>query len=316
MSEFNCHICLSKLSLRQVSRPHMRPLLLQPHASRTFSEQTPYARTAARPISGGALLPDLPGKTSRATCARCRRGHRAHGRRREGQSVRTAQLKLRQVAKEMQEREEATAELLAALATEIGGPKKQLEGMDELHSGASLVITAEDGIAKIRAMFHELGIPREEGDRRTIVLGLPWRFEGPLAHETAYLCHCSGITSKPKTTHQNITTILDVIQPFFLRLGQRHRPQLYASIPDLPICALAILLHLPFTRFKILFVVIVPPVLVVLTRYPAAEKCDLSSLKYMLCGAALGAEVVKQVKGPAPGKAAAWCNNFARIWSH
>jgi acyl-coenzyme A synthetase/AMP-(fatty) acid ligase len=100
-------------------------------------------------------------------------------------------------------------------------------------SGASLVFTAEGGIANVRAMFARLGIAQDEGDRRTIVMGrdLSWaggpavtldpecrglltlpdllikgklereeQFEGPLAHETAYLCYSSGTTGKPKVT--------------------------------------------------------------------------------------------------------------------
>ncbi|KAF8216681.1 AMP binding protein [Mycena galopus ATCC 62051] len=198
-------------------------------------------------------------------------------------------------------------------------------------SGAGLVITAENGIDKVRAMFHELGIPRHEGDRRTIVLGcdLRWagklereeEFEGTaLAQETVYLCYSSGTTGKPKgveTTHQNLTTVLDVVRPFFLDIRSGNGTTL-CCIPFFHIYGLVLLLHLPFTlgwsvviqsqfepskfcaaieRFKIPFTFIVPPVLVVLARHPVVDNYDLSSLEYMLSSAApLGADLVKQVK--------------------
>ncbi|KAJ7665922.1 AMP binding protein [Mycena polygramma] len=217
-------------------------------------------------------------------------------------------------------------------------------------SGANLLITAEDGIDTVRAMFAELGIERDEGDRRTVVLphDLRWaggpsaalrpeccglltltdllvrgkleqeeQFEGALAHETVYLCYSSGTTGKPKgveTTHQNMTTILDVVMPIF-----RLEPNTILGIlPFYHLYGTALLLHLPFIlgwplviqsqfepfqfcgaieRFKVTFAFVVPPVLVVLSRHPAVDKCDLSSLKYMFCAAApLGAELVKQVK--------------------
>lgn len=80
-------------------------------------------------------------------------------------------------------------------------------------------------------MFSELGITKEEADKRTVVLGsdLRWaggpgavgnpdtvgllkmedllsrgameheeKFEGSQAHETVYLCYSSGTTGKPK----------------------------------------------------------------------------------------------------------------------
>ncbi|KAJ7359705.1 AMP binding protein [Mycena albidolilacea] len=220
-------------------------------------------------------------------------------------------------------------------------------------SGASLVITAEDGIETVRTMFSELGIPRDEGDRRTVVLGrdLRWaggpaapglpgcrglvtlpdllvrgklqreeRFEGALAHETVYLCYSSGTTGKPKgveTTHQNMTTILDVMRPFFLS-GQSGNRTAIAFLPFYHQYGLCLLLHSPFTlgwsviiqpkfepdqfcatieRFKPSFAFVVPPVLVILAQHPAVDKYDLSSVEYMLSAAApLGADLVEQVK--------------------
>lgn len=100
-------------------------------------------------------------------------------------------------------------------------------------SRAKLVITTEDGIKTVRAMFAELGVSRRDGDKRTIVVGpdLRWaggpsakpspdaaglltmedllkggkldqeeKFDGPLSNETAYLCYSSGTTGKPKAS--------------------------------------------------------------------------------------------------------------------
>ena len=98
-------------------------------------------------------------------------------------------------------------------------------------SGAGLIITADDGIATVRAMFQELGISRTKADERTVLIGrdLRWadgpmaalrpechglvtlpdslvlgklqkeeQFKGALAHETVFICYSSGTTGKPK----------------------------------------------------------------------------------------------------------------------
>ncbi|KAJ6487698.1 AMP binding protein [Mycena sanguinolenta] len=219
-------------------------------------------------------------------------------------------------------------------------------------SGASVVITSEDGIGTVRTMFLELGIAQDEGDRRTIVLGhdLRWaggppaalnpecrglvtlpdllargklekeeQFDGGLAHETVYLCYSSGTTGKPKgveTTHQNMTTILDVVRPFFLEV--QGNGTALGFLPCFHLYGLLVVLHLPLImgwsmiiqsqfepvqfcatieRFKIPLAFIVPPVLVVLARHPAVDEYDVSSLEYMLSAAApLGADLVQQVK--------------------
>ncbi|KAJ6449638.1 hypothetical protein DFH09DRAFT_1118520, partial [Mycena vulgaris] len=98
-------------------------------------------------------------------------------------------------------------------------------------SGAKLILTSEEGLDVVRAMFSKSGISKEDAERRIIVLGsdLRWangpsaaqipaaagllrmedllgkgklsqeeKFEGPLANETVYLCYSSGTTGKPK----------------------------------------------------------------------------------------------------------------------
>ncbi|KAJ7185860.1 AMP binding protein [Mycena filopes] len=219
-------------------------------------------------------------------------------------------------------------------------------------SGSKLLVTAEDGIDIVRAMFAELGVSREEGDARTVVVGrdLRWAggpaappkpscsglltlsdlltrgelereelFEGPLAHETVYLCYSSGTTGNPKgveTTHQNMTTIMDIVRDEFPKLSGNETA--LGILPFYHIYGNALLIHLPFTlgwtvliqpqfepvqfcatieKFRVSFAFIVPPVLIVLARHPAVDEFDLSSLEYMLSAAApLGADLVKQVK--------------------
>ncbi|KAF7351415.1 4-coumarate--CoA ligase-like 7 [Mycena sanguinolenta] len=220
------------------------------------------------------------------------------------------------------------------------------------NSGAGVVITSEDGIGTVRTMFQQLGIAQDEGDRRTVVLGrdLRWaggpaaalnpecwglltlpdllsrgklkkeeQFEGELAHETVYLCYSSGTTGKPKgveTTHQNMTTNLDIVRPFFLEV--QGNGTVLSILPWFHCYGLLVILHLPLIlgwsiiiqpqfepvqfcatieRFKIPLAFIVPPVLVILAQHSAVDEYDLSSLEYMLSAAApLGADLVHQVK--------------------
>jgi acyl-coenzyme A synthetase/AMP-(fatty) acid ligase len=98
-------------------------------------------------------------------------------------------------------------------------------------SRAKLVLTAEEGLSTVRAMFAELGLSKVEAEKRIVVLGsdLRWAggpaatlspdavgllslddllvrgtmdkeetFEGAAANETVYLCYSSGTTGKPK----------------------------------------------------------------------------------------------------------------------
>ncbi|KAJ6582989.1 AMP binding protein [Mycena vulgaris] len=145
------------------------------------------------------------------------------------------------------------------------------------------------------------------------------KFDGALSNETTYLCYSSGTTGKPKgveTTHLNVIALLSIVPVNF----PPTNPQdvMLAILPFYHIYALTQVLHLPLTaglpvviqqrfepvefcanieKYKISYSLIVPPILVVLARHPAAEKYDLSSLRYMCSGAApLGKDLVHQVK--------------------
>ncbi|KAJ6495728.1 AMP binding protein [Mycena vitilis] len=220
-------------------------------------------------------------------------------------------------------------------------------------SGAKLILASEDNVAVVREMLAESGISREEADKRIIVLGndLRWaggpsalpntavagllkmedllnlgkldqeeKFEGPLANETVYICYSSGTTGKPKgveTTHQNLTTLMDIVAPAFPRLTP-DTDSMLGLLPFYHIYGIVKLVHFPFTqgcpvvisirfdpeqfcaaveKYRISISLIVPPVLVVLARHPVVDKYDLSSLKVLFSGAApLGQSLVKAVK--------------------
>ncbi|KAJ7735767.1 AMP binding protein [Mycena metata] len=219
-------------------------------------------------------------------------------------------------------------------------------------SGAKLVLTTAEGVSTVREMFAGLGLSKEEGDKKIVVLGddLRWAggpaatanpaaaglvslvdllsrgkldkeetFEGPAADETVLLCYSSGTTGKPKgveTTHQNLTTLVDIITPGFA-IPPGTRPMMgilpfyhifgVANILTFSlVVACAVVIQVRFEpvqfcanieKYKAGFSFVVPPVLVVLARHPAVDNYDLSSLEYMLSGAApLGADLVLMVK--------------------
>ncbi|KAJ7734587.1 AMP binding protein [Mycena maculata] len=219
-------------------------------------------------------------------------------------------------------------------------------------SGAKLVLTAEEGLRTVREMFAGLSLSKEDSDKRIVVLenNLRWaggpasktfpdacglvilgdllsrsalkleeKFEGSAANETVYLCYSSGTTGKPKgveTTHQNMTTMVDIVSGF-PPLIPGEQPML-GILPFYHIYSVSNLLNYLFTvgcpviiqtrfepvefcanieKYKVVFAFLIPPVFVVLTRHPAIDKYDLSSLEYMLSGAApLGADLVKMVQ--------------------
>nr|GAT57814.1 AMP binding protein [Mycena chlorophos] len=223
-----------------------------------------------------------------------------------------------------------------------------------MNSGAQLIIAFEDGISVVRQMLVDLnGLSQHEADGRIIVLGrdLRWaggpsakphsdaagllrmeelfglgklegeeKFEGAAAGETVYLCYSSGTTGKPKgveTTHQNMTTLMNILPPAFADL-KPERDVMLGILPLYHIYGAAKLLHYPFSRgipvvlqtrfdpvqfcaaverYKITICLVAPPVLVVLARHEDMDKYDLSSLEMLYSGAApLGLDLVKAVK--------------------
>ncbi|KAJ6557879.1 AMP binding protein [Mycena capillaripes] len=210
-------------------------------------------------------------------------------------------------------------------------------------SRAKLVITTEDGLKTVRAMFAALGVAKKEGDKRIVVVGpdLQWaggpvakrsadaaglltmedllkggkldqeeRFDGELTHETAYLCYSSGTTGKPKgveTTHLNVVAMISILSPYFPSLTTEDVMLALTQVLHLPlIMGLPVVIQSRFEpteycanieKYKISVSLIVPPILVVLARHPAAEKYNLTTLRYLCSGAApLGKELVHQVK--------------------
>ncbi|KAJ7209704.1 AMP binding protein [Mycena pura] len=220
-------------------------------------------------------------------------------------------------------------------------------------SGAKLILTSEEGLGVTRQMLAECGIAKDDAEGRIIVLGkdLRWAggpkspqnpasagllsmedllnkgkleqeemFEGALANETLYLCYSSGTTGKPKgveTTHQNMTTVLDIVESTFPPLKSEVDVML-GILPFYHIYGAAKLLHFPFSqgcpvvvqtrfdpvqfcasieKYRITASLLVPPVLVVLARHPAVDQYDLSSLWLLFSGAApLGDSLVNSVK--------------------
>ncbi|KAJ7106027.1 AMP binding protein [Mycena crocata] len=179
------------------------------------------------------------------------------------------------------------------------------------------------------------GVPRLEDLLGMGKLNQEETFEGSQANETVYLCYSSvsrreqhfpssltsqGTTGKPKgveTTHQNMTTLLDIVGSAFPALKSGVDIML-GILPFYHIYGVAKLVHFPFTwgcpvvvqsrfdpvqfcaviqKYRVTTALVVPPVLVVLARHPAVDEYDLSSLKVLFSGAApLGHNLVKSVK--------------------
>ncbi|KAJ7594131.1 AMP binding protein [Mycena floridula] len=146
-------------------------------------------------------------------------------------------------------------------------------------------------------------------------------FNGQDAHETALLCYSSGTTGNPKasnlTTHQNLTSVVDgavmsfdpLISGQDSVLGVLPFYHIYGSVKLLLFllyCGVPLVIQTRFEpdqfcanieRYKITSTFIVPPILVVLARHPAAAKHDMTSLRVVFSGAApLGEGLVKQVQ--------------------
>ncbi|KAF9268693.1 AMP binding protein [Marasmius fiardii PR-910] len=164
------------------------------------------------------------------------------------------------------------------------------------------------GLLTVDELLTRGSLPKEES------------FDGEAARtETAFLCYSSGTTGKPKgveTTHRNVVSVVNIVEPLFPKLTTEDR--MLAILPFYHIFGLVKSLFFGINvgvttyiqqrfepvqfcanieRHKITLALIVPPVLVLLARHEAVEKYNLSSLRYMVSGAApLGAALVKQVK--------------------
>ncbi|KAK0494751.1 AMP binding protein [Armillaria luteobubalina] len=211
-------------------------------------------------------------------------------------------------------------------------------------SRASYVFTTEEGLPTVREMFKTIGV--SEGDKILLFSNsLSWaggpdaprsprtagllriddllslgqlkeeeKFEGDLAQETVFLCYSSGTTGKPKTKHQNLTSVVDMAN---LCLSYIAGEPILGVLPFYHIYGAVKLLLFPLKcgspciiqprfdpvqfcanieRYKIKLALIVPPIMVVFARHPAVEQYDLTSLKVLISGAApLGAALTKQV---------------------
>ncbi|KAJ7928469.1 AMP binding protein [Mycena leptocephala] len=195
-------------------------------------------------------------------------------------------------------------------------------------SGAKLIFTTEEGLSVVREMLAERGIVKNDADKRIIVLGNDLRWAGgpstPQSRATDGLMkledflnkgklatrkslkvqwptkrsiYAIGTTGKPKgveTTHQNMTTLLDIVAPVFPPLKTEVDIML-GILPFYHIYGVAKLLHFPFSQVTTSLVV--PPVLVTLVRHPAVDEYDLSSVEVLFSGAApLAHSLVKSVK--------------------
>ncbi|KAL5530601.1 hypothetical protein ACEPAF_6859 [Sanghuangporus sanghuang] len=145
------------------------------------------------------------------------------------------------------------------------------------------------------------------------------RFDGPLANETTLLCYSSGTTGKPKgveTTHRNLISCMSMVSGTFPLVHGKDRTigvlpffHIYGVLNVLHSCidkAVPVVVMPRFEpvafckcieKFKITFIFLVPPILVVLSRHPAVEQHNLTSLKRLVSGAApLGAALTKAVQ--------------------
>nr|WBR81425.1 4-coumaroyl-CoA ligase [Sanghuangporus baumii] len=145
------------------------------------------------------------------------------------------------------------------------------------------------------------------------------RFDGPLANETTLLCYSSGTTGKPKgveTTHKNLISCMRMVSDIFPLVHGKDRTigvlpffHIYGVLNLLHSCvdkAIPVVVMSRFEpvafcklieKFKITFIFLVPPILVVLSRHPAVDQHNLSSLRRLVSGAApLGAALTQAVQ--------------------
>ncbi|KAH8817886.1 AMP binding protein [Flagelloscypha sp. PMI_526] len=143
-------------------------------------------------------------------------------------------------------------------------------------------------------------------------------FDGQLSEEVALICFSSGTSGKPKgvmTTHRNLVANLCQSSADFPRM--RPGDKIYGILPFAHVYGCTVLLKYLFTtgaalvigprfdpisfcsnveKHRITVSLIVPPVLVVLAHHPIVSKYDMSSLEWLICGAApTSAELVARV---------------------
>ncbi|KAF9067060.1 hypothetical protein BDP27DRAFT_1226414 [Rhodocollybia butyracea] len=224
-----------------------------------------------------------------------------------------------------------------------------------LDSSAYVICTALPHLRTVIKMLQNGVAPSiEEGERRTIILpddfnwipgtpktraknvpGLttftdilgfgklekPERFDGVDAEqETAFLCYSAGGPGQPKgvqTTHQNVTTVLDMISIGFPIL-KPESDRMLAVLPFHDMYGLVKLLLFPFMcgistivmgnfdpikfceavqQYKATVTLVVPPALVALSTHDSVKEYDLSSLRVIFSGtSSVGGDLVKTVK--------------------
>ncbi|KIP08647.1 hypothetical protein PHLGIDRAFT_103986 [Phlebiopsis gigantea 11061_1 CR5-6] len=135
------------------------------------------------------------------------------------------------------------------------------------------------------------------------------RFDGDRAEETTLLCYSSGTTGNPKgveLTHSSLVGALDSL-PSSWPTFRSSSPRMLGLVPFYHIlgamqvlmaevlrgCAVVIASGfdpVSFCRnvetYKITHACIVPPICLALVMHPAMSQFDMTSLEYLLCGAA------------------------------
>ncbi|KIP05226.1 hypothetical protein PHLGIDRAFT_74606 [Phlebiopsis gigantea 11061_1 CR5-6] len=200
-------------------------------------------------------------------------------------------------------------------------------------SKAKVVVVHPNLLATVLDMFKLLDIDLTEAQRRIIVadwgvippglqgyvcmsdlLGknmLPEeeKFSGELAQDTALLCYSSGTTGKPKgveTTHQNITSVIDITAKVWPQ-DEITAPRTLGVLPYYHVYGVIILVSLQFflgipmvimtqfdpvafcraiEQYKITHACVVPPICLIMSRHPAVEQFDMRSLRQMFSAAA------------------------------
>ncbi|KAJ1969156.1 hypothetical protein IWQ62_000803 [Dispira parvispora] len=158
-------------------------------------------------------------------------------------------------------------------------------------------------------------IPGSPSDLFTLRHPGPWQpvhfTAQELATTPAFLCYSSGTTGRSKgviTTHRNMVANVMQIHSYRQQGNEQAEGWIIAGVlPFYHIYGLNVLMHLPIIeggsvvivrkfdllkflshieKYRIDFAYLVPPIILGLTKHPAADKYDLSSLKGIISGAA------------------------------